>query len=166
MADLLTADQLSAAAERNLRWEIIRTANIDNAAITLTDISDKVASWGQIKFEVYNRHPSERGNLWFPVCSISVKNADKAFDRGGIFFPNGTDDFASTTLRVQISIDFGPAGIKQVLDFTGNVREPEYDPTGYVNLVAEHPLTAINNRKWVREDRIGGNTGIGAFFNS
>ena len=167
MADILSADELASAKLRNLRHKVNRVAVLDNDAITSTVISDRVMKWNKLKFEAYNKHPDARGNLWIPFVSIQAENSDGAFDPGGTYFPNGRSDFESTTLLVIITVDWdGTSGSHTVLNFTGNVREPELDPSGYVNLVAEHPMAMAKQRIWVREDRIGGDTGLNASFSS
>lgn len=161
MADRLTAQQIADYSGHVMTKKIARTATIDNASISATDITSRVKKWGKIKFGLYNKHPKDRGDIVFPVVSLMVDNSDGYFNRGGVIFPLGKDDFASTVLTVVVSV-----GGTTYLDFTGTVREPEYTESGYINLVAEHPLTQINRREWTRDDRIGGDTGIDWFFNS
>ena len=161
MADKLSAADLVAYSVRNLRLQIVRTATINNDAISATDISEYVTGWGELKTEVYNKHPDDRGVLRFPVLSVDVNNESGVFDSGGVLFPNGRSDYNSTTLNIVIAI----AGTTR-LDFTGNVRQPEYNSSKLVVLVAEHPLAATTQRKWKTSDRYGGYTGIRKSFNS
>lgn len=161
MADRLTAEQLAKFSGRVVRARATRTAVIDNDAISATDITAYVKRWNQIRFEVYGKSPTDPGTLRFPVLTLTVDNSSKIFDRGGALFPNGTPDFASTTIHATIS-----AGGITILDFIGCVREPEYSHALAIDLVAEHPLTQINRRVWTRDDRIGGDTGIDWLFNS
>jgi hypothetical protein len=127
--------------------------------------SDYVKEWGRTRFEVYNKHPDDRGRLGFPIVNVMADNSDGYFSPGGTIFPNGRDDFYSTTLRVEMTAHFADGTQYKFLDFYGQVREPEYDETETVNLVAEHPLTAASGRIWDKQDRIGGDTGIDANFN-
>ncbi len=159
MADRLTAQQFIDFGAHVMHKKITRTATIDNASISATDISDRVSKWGTITFEIYNQSLAHRGNLRFPVLTVEVKNDGNYFDRGGVIFPNPETDFDDTTLRVVVIVDG-----TTFLDFTGVVKEPEYSGTKALRLVAEHPLTAISRREWKLEDRIGGSTGIGHSF--
>lgn len=159
MADKLTAAQMAAYSAHRMRPPVIRTATIDNAAITATDISDRVKKWGTVRFAVYNRHPNDRGELSFPVVELTVDNRDGYFDRGGVLFPNGNADFASSVLSVAITV-----GGVQRLAFDGRILQPEYVSGGALQIVAEHPLAAMSSRRWTRDDRIGGDTGIDFYF--
>ena len=161
MADRLTADQLDRFGRHVMEAPVTRTATIDNDAISATDITSRVKDWGKIKTELYNKHPDDRATLRFPVVTFEVDNSDGYFDRGGTIFPNGNDDYASTTVRIQVVMD-GTTW----LDFTGILREPEYTGRGVIELVADHPLIAMNKRTWAREDRIGGDTGLNVSFSS
>lgn len=161
MADKLTAQEIAAFGASVMRPKVVRSAVLDNDSISATDITSYVRRWNSVKFELYNKHPTDRGSIVFPVLNIDVDNSTQAFDRGGLFFPGGKDDFRSTTLRVVVSI-----GARTIIDFTGVVREPEYSDAKQITLVAEHPLTEINRRKWTRDDRIGGDTGINWYFNT
>lgn len=157
MADALTAAQLTAYSGRVLRPKVYRAATIDNDSISAADISSRIKSWGSVKYEVYNRHPSDRGDLVLPVLSLIADNSDGYFDRGGAVFPNGVADFASTIAVVTIWIAVPATHL--VLNFSGRVREPEYTERGEIELIVEHALTDLHKRKWVRADRSGGDTG-------
>ena len=154
MADRLSASQMAIATSRHIRAKVSRTATIDNDAISATDISSRVTKWGSIQFKLFNRYPGDKQGLQFPVLTLEVDNHDGYFDMGGTVWPNGQDDVEGTTLRVQVE-----AMGSTWLDFTGLVLEPEYSDSKIIGLVAEHPLTAMTQRKWLREDRIGGDTG-------
>jgi hypothetical protein len=159
MADKLTAAEISDYSERNLRLLVTRTMTIDNDAISQTDISDRVKDWGDLKTTVYNKHPKDPGQIVFPTMTLEADNSDGYFDPGGAIFPNGSSDFGSTTAIVTIAI-----GSRTILEFTGAVLEPEIDSTEIFNILMEHPLTKINARRWSREDRYGGDTGINGSF--
>lgn len=161
MADKLTADQFDTFTGRNLRERVVRTLTINNDSISLTDITAFARKWGKLKTSVYNISPADRGRFILPVLTIEMDNSTSAFDLGGIIFPSGRDDFASAVAHLTIEI-----GGTTFLDFEGAVLEPEYDPSGAFNLILEHPLAALSRRKWIREDRIGGDTGIDYYFNS
>lgn len=159
MSDKLTDAQFLAFSAFRMRQKVTREAYIDNAAIAPVYIHERVKSWGEITFSVYNRHPNDSGTLRFPLMDLLVDNSDHYFDRGGAIFPNGNADFASTVVHAVISI-----GGVAFMTFDGRILQPQYDNTGAVHLIAEHPLTAMTQRKWTRDDRIGGATGIGAYF--
>lgn len=161
MADRLTAAQLADFTGLVMNKKVTRVATIDNDSISATVITDLVKEWGSIKYELFNKHPDDQGKLRFPVTTIVVDNSQGYFSRGGTAFPGGKSDFESTTLRIQITV----SGIT-LMDFTGQVKEPEYDSSKVVRLVTEHPLTAITRRKWGRDDQIGGDTGIDGYFSS
>ena len=161
MADRLTSDQFTAFSGHVMEEKVTRTVTIDNSEISATDISTRIKLWGKLKTELYNKHPDDRAALRFPVMTLTADNSGGYFNRGGVIFPNGNDDFASTTIRVQVV-----ASGTTWLDFTGVLREPEYTGRKMIDLVADHPLVVITSREWVREDRIGGDTGLNASFNS
>lgn len=161
MADRLTATQMSEFTGPNVRKKVTRTATIDNDAITATDISSRVTKWGEIQFKLFNRYPGDRQGLHIPVVTVEVDNSDGYFDPGGTVWPNGVDDIEGTTLRVQVVV-----GSTTFVDFTGLVLQPEYSNRKLVGLVAEHPLVAMGQRTWMREDRIGGDTGVNHYFDS
>jgi len=161
MADRLTANQLAQFARVNPRRTQILTASLDSSSIALTDITSRVTDWGSIKTEVYGKHPDETGEFSFPVLTVEVDNSDGAFFYGGALVPGGIDDFNSMTLRIENQIRAnGDTAFTTFDDFTGRVVIPEYDDSKIVRLVAEHPLAWLARRKWLREDRIGGNTGF------
>lgn len=166
MADRLTAAQIGYLTRRNVRVKVTRTAVVDNDSITATDISDRIKEWGKVKFEVYNKHPDDLGILRFPFVDLVADNHDDYFDPGGTIFPNGLDDLYETTIRIQVILNFPDGSTFQELDFTGQVREPEYGDRKSLNLIVEHPLTVLTGRIWKRQDRIGGDTGIDFAFNS
>lgn len=159
MADRLTAAQLAAFTGSRMRKKVVRTATIGNDAIGTVDITARVKRWNDVTFGVYNVHPDERGSLRFPVIQLTVDNSRGYFNRGGVIFPNGNADFASTVLSVTITV-----GGAQLFAFDGRVLQPEYANGGGLDLVAEHPLTALSVREWTRGDRIGGDTGVDFFF--
>jgi hypothetical protein len=161
MADRLSAALLAAYARPVLRKKVVREAYILNDAAGPTDITARVKSWGTVDFEVFNQHPDERGSLKFPVVSLTVDNSDGYFNRGGAIFPNGNADFESTVVHVSILV-----GGNSLFVFDGRILQPEYSEGGSLELVAEHPLTAMTSRKWTRDDRIGGDTGIDGYFAS
>lgn len=159
MADLLTAAQRAAYTRHKMRPPVVRSAVVSNAAISPTDISDRVKKWGSVQFSVYNVHPQERGSLRFPVVELTVDNRDGYFDRGGVIFPNGVGDLASSMLTVSVL-----AGGVALFAFEGRILQPEYPNGGTLQLVAEHPLAAMSSRRWAKGDRIGGDTGIDWYF--
>jgi hypothetical protein len=159
MADKLTAAQMISYRGPVIRTKVVREAYIDNAAISPVYIHDRVKSWGTVDFQVFNRHPDDRGSLKFPVVELTVDNSDGYFRRGGLIFPNGNADFASTVVHVSITV-----GGLSLFVFDGRILQPEYTEEGILLLVAEHPLTAMTSRTWTRDDRIGGDTGINANF--
>ena len=159
MADRLTAAQFAAYTRHRMRPKVVREAYIDNAAISPTYITERVKSWGKVTFAVYNKHPNDRGALRFPVVTLEVDNSRGYFNRGGVIFPNGNADFASTTVHVSILV----GGVSYFV-FDGRILQPEYTESGSLFLVAEHPLAAMTSRKWTRDDRIGGDTGVNANF--
>lgn len=159
MADKLSASALAAFSAHKLRSRVVREAYVDNAAISPTDITSRVKSWGKIDFQVFNRHPNERGTLKFPVLQLMVDNSDGYFNRGGVIFPNGNPDFESSTIHVLILI-----GGLSLFVMDGRILQPEYPEDGTLVLVAEHPLTSMSSRTWTQDDRIGGDTGINQGF--
>lgn len=159
MADRLTAAQFAAFSGHALRSKIVRTATVDNAAIASTDITSRVKLWGEIDFQVFNRHPTERGSLKFPVLALTVDNSRGYFSRGGVIFPNGNADFASTVIHVSITI-----GGVSFFVFDGRILQPEYSNEKTIDLVAEFPLSVMTSRNWTRDDRIGGKTGVQMYF--
>lgn len=165
MADRLTANQLDKFARVNPRFKQTTTVTIDNDAIASTDITERVKKLGKLKTTVFNRHPVERGEVEFPVVTLTADNSDGFFDYGGTVLPNGRTDVESTIVRVVITLlALGDTSATTFLDFTGLIKEPEYGSDGEIRLVAEHPLTAVSSRKWNKEDRVGGATGIRAAF--
>lgn len=165
MADRLTASQILELSDRNIRNRITRAATLTNDSGGWV-ITPLVKEWGSSKFEIYNKHPDDRGRLRFPTFSLLADNSEGDFDIGGTYFPNGRPDLFSTTIRFQSFIYFADGTTYSALDFYGQLKEPEIDNSGTVTLLCEHPLTVLTGRKWVRDDRIGGDTGIDEYFNS
>ena len=161
MADRLTAAQMTEFSGHVMTAKVTRTATIDNGAISATDITSRVKEWGDLKFELYNKHPDDRNNLRFPVLTLTVDNSDGYFDRGETIFPNGNSDIRSTLVVVTVVISG-----TTFLDSTGMLREPEYSGRGTIDLVCDHPLAELAKREWDTEDRIGGDTGINVSFSS
>lgn len=159
MADLLTAAQMAAYTKHKMRPPVVRTAIIENASISATDISARVKKWGKVQFALFNAHPNDRGQLKFPVVELTVYNGDNYFDRGGPIFPNGTADLASSVLSLSVT-----AGGVAMFAFDGRVLQPEYIDGGTLQLIAEHPLASMSSRVWTKDDRIGGDTGIDWYF--
>ena len=165
MADRLTAAEFAAFARLNPRYVGTWYAQIINDAITLKVISDRIKGWGTLKTSLYNKHPKERGSLDFPLISVVCDNRDGYFDYGGTIFPNGIGDIETTLAQVRIDLQVeGEATAKTFYEITGQVREPEFDDSGAVELVIEHVLTRATGREWRREDRIGGSTGTNIGF--
>ena len=166
MADKLTAAELAAFGQRNITAEISRTCELSNDSHGTLVLTDRIKKWRNTKFEVYNRHPDDRGRLRFPALNLTADNSGGYFDLGGTVFPNGRSDLASTTINVQVFYRITGTTFKTLMDFTGQLREPEYDETDVITLVVEHPLTVLTGRIWERQDRIGGDTGVNHSFNT
>ena len=166
MADRLTAAQMAELSQRNIRVQITRMATLTNNSGSWGLSDTQIKGWGKSKFEVYNKHPNDRGRLRFPTFSLTADNSDGDWDLGGKYFPNGRSDLFSSTMRLQIVTSFSDGTFFNNLDFYGQLKEPEYDETGVVTLIVEHPLTSLTGRKWDRTDRIGGDTGINSDFNA
>lgn len=161
MADRLTADQFEQFSDVNIRRRPTRSLTLDNSGLgSPVDITSRVRKWGTLKTTIYNKHPGDRGKLEIPVITIEVDNSDGYFDVGGSVFPTRAA-ISSATARVVVA-----AGGSTWLDFEGHVAEPEIDPSGIYNLVIEHPMVALTSRQWIRDDRIGGDTGFNFFFDS
>ena len=164
MADRLTAGDLTQLARVNPRFSVVYTVTIDNDAITATDITRRVRKFGSLKTAVFNKHPEEQGEFELPVVTLTADNGDGYFDYQSTIFPKGRSDLASTSVRIEITITPNGQPARDVLDYTGRLREPEHTNEGDIRLVVEHPLTAASERKWRKEDRIGGKTGYSGFF--
>jgi len=163
MADRLTAAMLAAMQRANPRVRQRLTANLTVTGVGTTDITDRVVGWGEISTEVYGKHPDKPGKFLFCVLTVAVTNEDGAFNYGGTLVPNGIEDFADMTLQVTNEfIESGGSTWVTLDDFTGRVRVPEYDASKVVRLTAEHPLAYMQDRKWTKFDRCGGNTGVRA----
>jgi len=156
MVDRVPAAELLVYAKGVPGVKITRTLSIVNDAISSTDITSRAKTWGDFKTSIFNKHPDEQGSLELPVVSINVDNTDGFFNPGGVIFPNGNSDLESTLIQLVVDIERYGSGLPLTyLDFTGNVAEPEYDETGVVTLVAEHPLAKMSRRKWQRADGVG-----------
>lgn len=155
MADRIPAAELTAYSAPHPRVKVAYTVTIDNDSIASTDITDRVKKYNQIKFSVYNKHPEEQGDLEFPSVNLSVDNADGYFNLGGSLFPVGAADLKSTTVRVTVEVTrHGSTLALKVLDFTGNLKEPEYTGSDLLTLVAEHPLAELEKREWTDSDSV------------
>jgi len=159
MADKLTAAQASAFSAFRIRPKVVRTATIESASISSTDVSSRVKKWGEITTGIYNVHPSDRGSLRFPVVQLTVDNTGGYFGIGGPIFPGGVDDFDSAMIHIAITV-----GGVSFFAFDGRILQPEYTEGSALELVAEHPLAAMGLRRWTLQDRIGGDTGIDWYF--
>jgi len=159
MADKLTAAQAAAFSQFRLRPKVVRTATIESASLSLTDVTEKVKVWGDITTGLYNVHPGDRGSLRFPVVQLTVDNSGGYFGLGGPIFPGGVDDFDSALLHIAITV-----GGASFFAFDGRILQPEYTEGSALELVAEHPLAVMGSRRWTLGDRIGGDTGIDWYF--
>lgn len=166
MADKLTAAELAAFGQRNITVEIDRRCILSNDSVGPISITNRIKKWGKTKFETYNRHPSDRGRLRFPTVNLLADNSSGYFDLGGDVFPNGRTDLGSTEVTVSMFYRITGTNWHTIMDFTGQLREPEYDETDVIVLVIEHPLTVLTGRVWTRQDRVGGDTGVNHGFDS
>jgi hypothetical protein len=126
--------------------------------VTTIDISDRVESFGTVRFEVWNVNPSKRGNFQFPRMSWSVRNPDGYFTPGhAAEIWNGYEPQEwRATYEWQYTDRAGTMHSLFAVDF--DLLEVQLEEELAV-LVSIHQLARAWARRWDREDRHATNWG-------
>lgn len=117
---------------------------IKNTAAGTVEITSYVTEWANPgKMSLYNKHPTDRGDLDFPGQELEVNNESGLFTPGNAtgVFPSGTLDFARTAqLQVRLTLRY-EGYASQVWDHVGYIAVPTYLSGHRVLLASEHALS-------------------------